>query len=166
MDYFYFDTSAIVKRYSPESGSAKVDAIINKRTNVIILGNIAITEIYSALSKKYRTDEISMQDLLSALYRFEKDVSENSYRFLEVDNRTIDATKILILAHPGLRTYDALHLAPALELFALHPFIVTSDMVLFETFRSEGLTVINPGTIKTTSFARGISRKTWPLQSS
>lgn len=82
MHYFYFDTSALAKRYSPESGSEKVDSIINNKDNVIIIGNIAIPEIYSALSKKYRTGEISN--------------------------------------------------------------IVTSDVVLYQTCQSEGLTVINP----------------------
>ena len=62
MHYFYFDTSALAKRYSPESGSEKVDSIINNKDNVIIIGNIAIPEIYSALSKKYRTGEISYKD--------------------------------------------------------------------------------------------------------
>ena len=76
MDYFYFDTSALAKRYAPEAGSEKVDSIISDKENIIVIGNIAITEIYSALSKKYRTGEISKQDFLSAVYRFEKDVSE------------------------------------------------------------------------------------------
>jgi predicted nucleic acid-binding protein len=56
MPYFYFDTSALAKRYSPETGSEKVDSIINNKDNIIIIGNIAITEIYSALSKKHRTN--------------------------------------------------------------------------------------------------------------
>ncbi len=144
MHYFYFDTSALAKRYSPESGSEKVDSIINNKDNVIIIGNIAIPEIYSALSKKYRTGEISNKDFLSAIYRFEKDISENSYHFLEVDNNIIIAAKILILAHPELRTYDSIHLALALELSELNPTIVTSDGVLYQTCQSEGLTVINP----------------------
>ena len=144
MDYFYFDTSALAKRYAPEAGSEKVDSIISDKENIIVIGNIAITEIYSALSKKHRTGEISKQDFLSAVYRFEKDISESSYRFLEVDNQIITATKILILTYPGLRTYDAFHLALALELSALNPVVVTSDALLLETCRAEGLKVINP----------------------
>jgi len=70
MHYFYFDTSALAKRYSPEAGSEKVDSIINDKINAIVIGNIAITEIYSALSKKYRIGEISNRDFLSAIYRW------------------------------------------------------------------------------------------------
>lgn len=143
--YFYFDTSALAKRYSPEAGTAKVNSIINDKSNVIVLGNIAITEIYSAFSKKYRIGEISNEAFLSAIYRFEKDISTNTYRFLEVDNKIISAAKILILTYPELRTYDAVHLAIALELSVLSPTVVTSDTILIKTCHSEGLKVINPG---------------------
>lgn len=144
MDYFYFDTSALAKRYAPEAGSEKVDSIITDKDNVIVIGNIAITELYSALSKKYRAGEVARQDFLSAVYRFEKDISESVYSFLEVDNQIITATKILILTHPGLRTYDSIHLALALELTALNPGVVASDALLLESCRAEGLRVVNP----------------------
>ncbi len=145
MRCFYLDTSALAKRYAYESGTEMVDALIADKDNTVVIGNIAVTELYSALSKKRRTGEISEQDFLSALYRFEKDIAEKAYRFLEVDNHIIAATKILILSYPTLRTYDAIHLALALELFELHPTIVASDETLIETCRAEGLAVINPG---------------------
>ena len=107
MHYFYFDTSALAKRYSPESGSEKVDSIISNKDDVIIIGNIAIPEIYSALSKKYRIGEISNKDFLSAIYTFEKDIFDSAYHFLEVDNNIITAAKILILTYPELRTYES-----------------------------------------------------------
>lgn len=144
MHYFYFDTSALAKRYSPETGSEKVDSIITNETNVIVIGNIAITEIYSALSKKYRLGEISQEDFLSAIYKFEEDISKNVYQFLEVDNQIITVAKIFILTYPELRTYDSIHLALASELSALNPAVFTSDNVLFKTCLSEGLKVINP----------------------
>ncbi len=136
--YLYFDTSALAKRYSQEVGTEKVDSMINDKSNVVVIGNIAITEIYSALSKKYRMGEISEQVFLSTVYRFEKDISAKTYHFLEVDNKIITTSKILILTHPELRTYDAIHLALALELSALGPTVVTSDKVLFKTSHSEG----------------------------
>ena len=144
MHYFYFDTSAIAKRYSPETGSKKIDDIIGDKSNIIVIGNIAITELYSAISKKYRIGEISRQDFLSAIYRFEDDISKNIYRFLEVDNEVITAAEILILKYSELRTYDSIHLALALQLTKLKPIIVTSDTVLLKTCISEGLKVINP----------------------
>ena len=40
MAYYYFDTSALAKRYSPETGSETVDAIINDEANIIVIGNM------------------------------------------------------------------------------------------------------------------------------
>ncbi len=145
MRYFYLDTSALAKRYAHEIGTEMVDSIIDDKGNTVVIGNIAVTELYSALSKKRRTGEISEQDFLSALYRFEKDIAEKTYQFLEVDNHIIAATKILILTYPTLRTYDSIHLALALELFELHPTVVVSDETLIETCRAEGVAVVNPG---------------------
>lgn len=144
MRFHYLDTSALAKRYAPETGSDEVDAIITAKENTSVLGNISITELYSALSKKCRVGEISRADMLSAVFRFEKDMSSGIFRFLEIDNDIINASKRLILAYPVLRTYDSLHLALALELYALDPVVVTSDLVLYETCRSEGLQVLNP----------------------
>ena len=62
MQYFYFDTSALAKRYSPEKGSDAINKLIETKDNIIIIGNIAITELYAALSKKLRTKEITLQD--------------------------------------------------------------------------------------------------------
>jgi len=83
--------------------------------------------------KKYRIGEISNKDFLSAIYRFEKDISENTYHFIEVDNNIITVAKILILTYSELRTYDSIHLALALELSELNPTVVTSDIILYKT---------------------------------
>lgn len=144
MQYFYFDTSALAKRYSPEKGSNAVNKLIEPKNNIIVIGNIAITELYAALSKKLRMKEITPQDFQYAIYRFEADISKGIYKFLEIDNQTINNSKMLLLSHPNLRAYDSIHLALALELFKLIPTVVTSDSVLLETCRSENLKVIDP----------------------
>src|SRR3972149_5942167 len=127
MQYFYFDTSALAKRYSPERGSNTVNKLIETTDNIIIIGNIAITELYAALSKKLRTKEITLQDFQYAIYLFETDIVKGTYKFLEIDNQTIKNSKMLILFHPNLRAYDSIHLALALELLKLTPTVVTSD---------------------------------------
>ena len=59
MKYYYFDSSALVKRYAPEKGTQRVDAIFQEKDRVLIIANIGIVEIYSALSKKKREKEIN-----------------------------------------------------------------------------------------------------------
>ncbi len=144
MQYFYFDTSALAKRYSQEKGSNAVNKLIETKDNIIIIGNIAITELYAALSKKLRTREITLQDLQYAIYLFEADIAKGTYKFLEIDNQTIKNSKMLILSHPNLRAYDSIHLALALELLKLNPTVVTSDSILLETCKLENLKVIDP----------------------
>jgi len=142
--FFYFDTSALAKRYAQERGSERIDLLLAEAENIIVIGNIAVTELYSALSKKLRTHEISEPTFLAAIYSFEKDIAESKYRFLEIDNDIITASKTLILAYPGLRTYDALHLALALQLAELDPIVVSGDGMLLTTAASEGMEILNP----------------------
>lgn len=142
MNYFYLDTSTLAKRYAKEDGTDKVDAIFSDKDNIVVIGNIAITELYSALSKKCRIDEITEQDFQIAILRFELDIAKGIYQFLQIDNQTIRTSKILILKHRKLRAYDSLHLALALELYSLKPTILVSDQVFFETCVLERIKVL------------------------
>ncbi|MFH1562196.1 MAG: type II toxin-antitoxin system VapC family toxin [Nitrospirota bacterium] len=142
MNYFYLDTSVLAKRYAKEEGTDKIDAIFDDENNIIVIGNIAITELYSALSKKCRINEITRQDFQIAILRFELDIAKGIFQFLQIDNQTIKASKILILNHRKLRAYDSLHLALALELYCLEPTILVSDQILLEACVLEGLKVL------------------------
>ena len=48
MKYYYFDSSALVKRYAPEKGTDRVDGIFQEKDRVLIIANIGIVAIYSA----------------------------------------------------------------------------------------------------------------------
>ena len=144
MKYYYFDSSALVKRYAPEKGTQKVDAIFQEKDRVLILANIGIVEIYSALSKKKREKEIADEDFAFAIAKFEEDIKEKIFQFLELDNSHILKSKNLLLKHDTLRTYDALHLSLVLDLKVLKVTLVSSDQILNETAIAEGITTINP----------------------
>jgi predicted nucleic acid-binding protein len=62
MPVYYFDTSALVKRYSRERGTKTVNALLAKRGKVAILGSPAITEFYAALAAKARQGELTRDD--------------------------------------------------------------------------------------------------------
>jgi len=47
--FFLFDTSALVKRYHIEPGSDKVDEIFESPDNVLIISELALVEVASAL---------------------------------------------------------------------------------------------------------------------
>jgi len=52
MALFLFDTSALVKRYHVEVGSDKVDEIFDDPDNVLIISELALVEVTSALLKR------------------------------------------------------------------------------------------------------------------
>lgn len=144
MKYYYFDSSALVKRYAPEKGTHKVDEIFQGKDQILIIGNIGIVEIYSALSKKKREKEITEEDFTSAIDKFEEDIKEKTFKFLELDNSHLLKGKNLLLKHDTLRTYDALHLSLVLDLKALKVTLVSCDQILNEAAIAEGITTLNP----------------------
>ena len=50
MPYYYFDSTALVKRYSMERGTRIVNKLMVKRGKVAILPMWSVTDFYSALS--------------------------------------------------------------------------------------------------------------------
>lgn len=40
MAYYYFDTSALAKRYSPETGSQTVDNIVTGKINIVMVSMV------------------------------------------------------------------------------------------------------------------------------
>ncbi len=65
MAFFLFDTSALVKRYHVEVGSDKVDEIFDDPDNVLIISELAIVEVTSALQRKRNQGEITQLSLIS-----------------------------------------------------------------------------------------------------
>lgn len=122
MAVYYLDTSALVKYYIPETGSAWVRGLIDARIvegewqNVIAVAKVGIVEVAATTAKRQRM----------------KDISESTQ-------------------HHPLRGYDAIHLATALILNqglvggALPPLnFLSADRVLHKAARAEGLTAENP----------------------
>lgn len=52
MSLLFFDTSALVKRYSTEPGTEEVDALIESDDTVVI-SSLSIIETVSAFRRKY-----------------------------------------------------------------------------------------------------------------
>jgi predicted nucleic acid-binding protein len=59
----YFDTSAIVKLFSVESGTEEVEKLINEPKNEIWLLELAETELISAVYRKLRNNEIPQEKI-------------------------------------------------------------------------------------------------------
>jgi predicted nucleic acid-binding protein len=148
---YCFDSSALVKRYAPEPGSAWVKGICAPASeHTVCLGQVGIVEIAAALSRKVRTSELSPDDYEAALGLFLTDVRDEEYVMAPLSDHVVRLAVELTRRHP-LRGYDAVHLATAMTLNAallaadLPPLVfVAADARLCEAARGEGLATENP----------------------
>lgn len=144
MPYYYFDSTALVKRYCPERGTRTVNALLSKRGKTAIVSSPAITEFYSVLANQAKAGELTRDDWYSVIYKFESESARGVFHFITPTIDTYLNTKALTLEHPGLRAPQALHLALALELKPLRLSLVSADRKLLEVCRPLGIKPINP----------------------
>jgi predicted nucleic acid-binding protein len=151
MSDFFLDTSAIVKRYSPETGSGWIKAITNTIAgHDITLAEITLAEVAAAVAAKARAPGgITIEERDQALADFLRDCDEH-YDLLSISREVIDLAVSLTQRHK-LRGYDAVQLAGALivntELLAEGlPSLtfVSADEDLVEAAEAEGLLTENP----------------------
>lgn len=140
--FFLFDTSALVKRYHLEPGSDKVDEMFEDTDNVLIISELALVEVTSALLRKRNRGEITTSAMENALAQFARDVLSELI-VADFTSDVVRRARELVLAH-NLKTLDALQLASALEFQALNPAFVYADAKLHDAAQAAGMTVLDP----------------------
>lgn len=142
MPLYFFDTSALVKRYHIEIGSEKVDEIFNNPAGSFAIASITIAEFVSAFARKLHKVVISEDDFRACLSEFSKDII-SSFWIIDLERSHINKSIPLIIKH-NMRTLDSLQLSVFLNLSSINPTMVTSDEVLFNATLKEGLQAIKP----------------------
>jgi len=112
MPTYYLDSSAVVKRYVAEAGSAWVRGICQETANAIFLSELALVEVGSAFARRGRRGEISEDQRHDYLDMFVHDCVED-YHLIPAERPTIERGLDLTQRHT-LRGYDAMQLACAL----------------------------------------------------
>jgi uncharacterized protein len=138
----YFDTSALVKRFVDEAGSAAVDALIAEGPTAT--ATVAFAEVYAGLARKRRARELTEAAYRSACRQFETEWP--AYVRVALRDDVLLLARDLIQRHP-LRGFDAIHLASALTLkIALTEDMtfVASDERLLTAAKAERLKGTNP----------------------
>lgn len=108
----YLDTSALVKLYANEEGSADVrDAV--SRARVVATSAIAYVEAQAAFARRHREGRLSLVGFRRWVRRFEADWPR--YLRLEVTYSLIRRAARIADKY-RLRAYDAVHLESALTL--------------------------------------------------
>ena len=112
MDYAYFDTSALIKRYVQEPGRREVLELLGK--NGCVVSAVLPVEVRSALRRRIAEETLDAKRSTSVLKRLAADRS--FWMVIEVSSAVLAAAEALAAAHP-LRALDAIHVASA-TLFA------------------------------------------------
>jgi predicted nucleic acid-binding protein len=112
MDYAYFDTSALIKRYVEELGRREVLALLRK--NQCVISAVLPVEVRSALRRRAAEKTLEGRRVASTLKRFDADRSY--WTVIEVSGDVLAAAESLSGAH-ALRALDSIHVASA-KLFA------------------------------------------------
>jgi predicted nucleic acid-binding protein len=111
---YFFDTSALVKRYATEMGTAWVTGLLDPaaRTHIFVV-RITGAEMLAAIMRKKRESKISSVDASTAASLFRADFA-NRFRVVEVTPALGDGAMALAETH-ALRGYDTVQPAAALH---------------------------------------------------
>lgn len=151
MTAYFFDSSAIIKRYVNETGTPWVISIADPAAGArVYVTAITGVEVVSAITRRLvNTKTISQADAAVALSSFRRDFS-SEYRVITVSDPVI-ARGMALAEQYALRGYDAVQLAAAVEMndrrlsLGAPPLImVASDKSLLATATAEGLTANDP----------------------
>jgi predicted nucleic acid-binding protein len=145
----YFDSSALVKRYLIETGTALVQSWCDDPSRTVAIAEIGLVEIAAAFAGKLWGGFITLHAYQNARADLTAD-TQDEYVLVAVD-RLIVNKAIELTAQHRLRGYDAIHLACALHLnqaliaHQLPPLaFISADTDLLAAATAEGLPTDNP----------------------
>jgi len=149
MLWFFFDTSAIMKRFHKEKGTEIIDKIIEsilEGKHKGIISALAILEFISASRRKVSSEEISWKEFIDGVMSFIKESTENFYMQVVDSSTYVDALDYVIKY--GLSASDSIQLAcmnkivQTIEKSRL--VLVCADVRLCESADNEGFRTLNP----------------------
>ncbi len=150
MAVYFCDSSALVKRYVQETGSAWVIGLTDKQAqNPIYIAGITAVEITAAMTRRVRGRTLTPADAAQMLTNFRYDLARQ-YVVIDLLPKVLTQAAGLAEAH-ALRGYDAVQLAAALALQAARQAagiaaltFLSADQELNVAATQEGLTVDDP----------------------
>jgi len=147
---YFLDSSALVKRYIPETGSAWVRQLAAPQTgNSLFIARITWVEVQSAFARRQREGSLTATDRTLIVQRFRFDLN-NQYQVIELDATLAETAAQLVSQYP-LRAYDAVQLTSVLLLqpaFATTQstqlLFLSADDRLLPIAQAQGLLTDNP----------------------
>src|ERR1022692_4790407 len=107
MAAYFLDTSALVKQYVVEPGSAWIASQTDlSASHSVWLASITRVELLAALYRRVRTGTLSLARAQKAELVFRSELTSH-FHLLPADTALLDQAMLLVAVHP-LRAYDAL----------------------------------------------------------
>ena len=152
MARYFLDSSALVKRYHQESGTAEVEErLFNEPANRFFVSRLALVELHSCFARLVCEGTLSKSDFAKLTARFEEDVASGVLLVAAVSSRRLEGAASLLatqgLTQP-LRTLDAIHLATARALDGrsrITAFVAADQKLIAAAANGGGLAVLNLG---------------------
>ena len=152
MYHFYFDASALVKRYTEERGSRNVDYLfLNMPLNQLKCLSIGAAEVFWICVRKKNDGRITPYEFTHAVVNLTGEVTsdESDFQTLPVPDPLVWASLNLIEMY-SLNSVDAMVLRSALNVAVKLRgtgdtlVLVASDQRLLRAASNEGLLIFNP----------------------
>ena len=114
MTVYFCDSSALVKCYVQERGSAWMRTLLDPTAgHHLYLASITSVEVIAAVTRRVRRGDIAAADGAAAVTQFRQDVAQR-YRLLDLTPALV-ARAMTMAETYSLRGYDAVQLATAVE---------------------------------------------------
>jgi predicted nucleic acid-binding protein len=147
MAIYFFDTSAIAKRYVFEVGTVWVRQLVRGAArNTVIISELTIVEFSSLLARARQRQAITTTEADRVRKAFLRHVSALDYDCISL-NRQLILRASRLTGRLGLRSLDAIQLACAIyaRTGIRQPFtFVAADQQLLQAAAAEGLLTDNP----------------------
>lgn len=145
----FYDTSAAVKHYRAELGTAKIDSLLADAAARHYLSTLGVVEAHSVFARLVRMGQITAAEFQRLRGRLLADIASGLWHIIQITPADFQQAQQFLVRHAttrGLRTMDALQLAVALSLHATSPIddFVCADVNLCLIAATEGLTALNP----------------------
>jgi predicted nucleic acid-binding protein len=148
---FYFDASALAKRYVPETGSAQVDAVLDTvPARRVFLLSVGAGEIASIAVRKRNAGLLPISDFDEAMRNIRAEIVQaGKVTVSPVSKRLVFSSLPLIVAHSinsteAMTLKSALAIARRLRAAGDDLVFVASDRRLLRAAGAEGLSTFNP----------------------
>ena len=155
MPIYYFDTSAIVKRYIDEPGTVTIDRLFEDADSEsgFYTSFLSLLEFTSVITRSANAGRLERDAAFTVLANFRQD-TEAIFRLWPLDASILRAAVAVVENH-SLRSADAIHLATAASIFGLAPdseaILVSSDRELLSAAARSGTGVLDPQDIDLSS---------------